>query len=138
MNQSEIARFGRSKEKRFDAKLIVLAVVVNQKAFLKYCNIFEGNTADNATLEIVIEDLSSHNTVQDLKPIVVMDAGIATDDNIKLIRAIGSDYLCVSRSNLKVYEAVTSRVTVMIKDKKLKPMELSEFMCTKCYLVYQW
>ena len=54
MNQSEIARFGRSKEKRFDAKLIVLAVVVNQKAFLKYCNIFEGNTADNATLEIVI------------------------------------------------------------------------------------
>ena len=67
-----------------------------------------------------------------------MDAGIATDDNIKLIRAIGSDYLCVSRSNLKVYEAVTSRVTVMIKDKKLQPMELSEFMCTKCYLVYQW
>ena len=124
MNQSEIARFGRSKEKRSDAKLIVLAVVVNQEGFLKYSNIFEGNTADNTTLENMIDNLSSHTSVQERKPIVVMDAGIATDDNIKLLRAKGYDYLCVSRSNLKAYEADTSCVPVMIKDKKLQPIEL--------------
>ncbi len=124
MKESEIARFGRSKEKRSDAKLIVLAVVINQEGFLKYSNIFEGNTADNTTLEKMIDDLSSHTSVQDRKPIVVMDAGIATDDNIKLLRKKGYDYLCVLRSNLKAYEADTSCVPVMIKDKKLQPIEL--------------
>jgi len=124
MNQSEIARFGRSKEKRSDAKLIVLAVVVNQEGFLKYSNIFEGNTADSTTLKIMIKDLSSHTSVQDRKPIVVMDAGIATDDNVKLLKAKGYDYLCVSRSNLKAYEADTSCVPVVIKDKKQQPIEL--------------
>jgi len=124
MNQSEIARFGRSKEKRSDAKLIVLAVVVNQEGFLKYSNIFEGNTADNTTLENMIDNLSSHTSVQERKPIVVMDAGIATDDNIKLLRAKGYDYLCVSRSNLKAYEADNSCIPVMIKDKKQQPIEL--------------
>jgi len=53
-----------------------------------------------------------------------MDAGIATDDNIKLLRAKGYDYLCVSRSNLKAYEADTSCAPVMIKDKKRQPIEL--------------
>lgn len=40
MMGSQIAKFGRSKEKRKDAKLVVLAVVVNQEGFLKYSNIF--------------------------------------------------------------------------------------------------
>jgi hypothetical protein len=36
MNSSRIAKFGRSKEKRSDAKLIVLAVIINIEGFLKY------------------------------------------------------------------------------------------------------
>jgi len=40
------AKFGRSKEKRSDARIIVLAVVVNREGFLKYSHIFEGNIAD--------------------------------------------------------------------------------------------
>jgi transposase len=70
MKKSKIARFGRSKEKRSDAKLIVLAVVINQEGFLKYSNIFEGNTTDSSTLESVIDKLSSHTSVQDRKPIL--------------------------------------------------------------------
>jgi len=50
MRSSKIARFGRSKEKRSDARLIVLAVVVNTEGFLKYSQIFEGNIADSKTL----------------------------------------------------------------------------------------
>ena len=124
MKESEIARFGRSKEKRSDAKLIVLAVVVNQEGFLKYSNIFEGNTSDSSTLKRIIDKLSSQTSVQNRKPIVVMDAGIATEDNIKLLSAKGYDYLCVSRSSLKAYEADISCTPVMIKDKKLQPIEL--------------
>ena len=124
MKESKIARFGRSKEKRSDAKLIVLAVVVNQEGFLKYSNIFEGNTTDSSTLESVIDNLCSHTSVQNRKPIVVMDAGIATDDNIDLLKAKGYAYMCVSRSNLKEYKADTSCTPVVIKDKKLQPIEL--------------
>jgi len=43
MQRSKIAKFGRSKEKRTDAKIVVLAVVVNREGFLKYSNIFQGN-----------------------------------------------------------------------------------------------
>jgi hypothetical protein len=39
MTNSRIAKFGRSKEKRSDAKLIVLALIVNQQGFLKYSDI---------------------------------------------------------------------------------------------------
>jgi hypothetical protein len=53
MQGSEIAKFGRSKEKRSDAKIVVLAVVVNREGFLKYSNIFEGNMSDCKTLEIM-------------------------------------------------------------------------------------
>jgi len=40
-----------------DARLIVLALVVNGEGFLKYSNIFEGNMADSKTLGTVIETL---------------------------------------------------------------------------------
>jgi hypothetical protein len=35
MRESRIAKFGRSKEKRNDTRLVVLAVVVNPEGFLK-------------------------------------------------------------------------------------------------------
>ena len=40
---SKLAKHGRSKEKRSDAKLIVLALVVNPEGFIKYSSIMEGN-----------------------------------------------------------------------------------------------
>jgi len=39
MKDSQIAKFGRSKEKRSDAKLIVLAVIINTEGFLKYSHL---------------------------------------------------------------------------------------------------
>ena len=108
MQNSRLAKFGRSKEKRKDARLVVLAVVINREGFLKYSNIFEGNMTDSKTLETVIDALSSQTSFTGRKPIVVMDAGIATDDNVKMLKRKGYDYLCVSRSNLKEYYADTN------------------------------
>ena len=34
---------------------------------------------------------------------MVIDAGIATEENLKLIQAKGYDYVCVSRSKIKDY-----------------------------------
>lgn len=124
MQNSTIAKFGRSKEKRSDAKIVVLAVVINREGFLKYSNIFQGNMTDCKTLEIMINTLSSQTSSTERKPIVVMDAGIATDDNITMLKNKGYDYMCVSRSGLKDFYADTSTTPVEIKDKKKQPIEL--------------
>ena len=52
---SKIARFGRSKEKRSDCKIVVLALVINAEGFIKYSCIFEGNMQDCKTLEGVLK-----------------------------------------------------------------------------------
>ncbi len=124
MQNSKKAKFGRSKEKRTDAKLIVLALVINPEGFLKYSNIFEGNMADCKTLEKMVDALSTRTSFSGRKPLVVLDAGIATDDNLKLLKKKGHDYMCVSRSNLKNYRADTTSTPVEIKDKKDQPLEL--------------
>ena len=65
MQRSKKAKFGRSKEKRNDAKIVVLAVVINREGFLKYSNIFEGNMTDCKTLETVIDSLSAKTSYTD-------------------------------------------------------------------------
>ena len=73
---------------------------------------------DCKTLEIMINTLSSQTSSVTRKPIVVMDAGIATDDSITLLKNKGYDYLCVSRSSLKAYYADINSTPVVITDKK--------------------
>jgi hypothetical protein len=124
MRRSKMAKFGRSKEKRNDARIVVLAVVVNREGFLKYSNIFEGNMADCKTLEEIINSLSLQTSFTDRKPIVVIDAGIATDDNLSMLKSRGYDYLCVARSSLKEYHADTLATPVKIIDKRKQPIEL--------------
>lgn len=101
--KSKLANFGRSKEKRSDCKLVVLALVVNVEGFIKYSNIFEGNTADNTTLPQIIDNLRIQ-TSDEKRAVVVIDAGIATEDNLALIKAKGYDYVCVSRTKIKDYK----------------------------------
>lgn len=124
MMGSQIAKFGRSKEKRKDAKLVVLAVVVNREGFLKYSNIFRGNMTDSKTLETLVKTISGATSFSGRRPIVVMDAGIATDDNLKMLREQGYGYMCVSRSSLKDYLACTDKEPVTVFDKRKQPIEL--------------
>ena len=137
---SLLAQYGRSKEKRSDARLVVLAVVVNAEGFLKYSQIFEGNTADSATLEKIIDALSKRTSLTGRKPVVVIDAGIATDDNIGLLQNRGFDYMCVSRSGLKKYKAGTGSQPVIITDNRQQPITLQkvtvEGYSDRCLLVH--
>lgn len=124
MKGSKLAKFGKSKEKRTDARLIVLAVVVNREGFLKYSNIFEGNMSDSKTLGTIVDALGKQTSFSGRKPIVVIDAGIATEENLQMLKDKQYDYLCVSRSNLKEYHADTASDPVEIKDKRNQPIEL--------------
>ena len=119
---SSLAQFGRSKEKRKDAKLVVLALVVNVEGFIKYNAIHEGNIADCNTLSAMIDKLASHTCSH--RAVVVLDAGIATEENLALIQKKGYNYLCVSRTRLKNYTAVQERLTVLMETKSKQQVRL--------------
>src|ERR1017187_3055559 len=121
-SDSNLAKRGRSKEKRSDAKLVVLALVVNIHGFIKYSCIHEGNMADCKNLSLMIDKLSRSTNAQ--HPVVVMDAGIATEENLEMIRAKGYHYLCVSRAKLKDYQAVSGRMTVLLETKSKRNVRL--------------
>jgi transposase len=121
-SRSELAKYGRSKEKRNDAKLVVLALVVNIYGFIKYSAIHEGNMADSKNLSLMIDKLSRCTNTQN--PVVVMDAGIATEENLQMIRAKGYHYLCVSRTKLKDYQAISGRLTVLLETKSKRHVRL--------------
>jgi transposase len=119
---SELAKYGLSKEKRHDTKLVVLALVINIYGFIKYSCIHEGNMADSKNLALIIDKLSLHSGSQ--QPVVVMDAGIATEENLLMIRAKGYHYLCVSRSRLKDYQAISDRLTVLLETKSKRHVRI--------------
>ena len=121
---SVLAQFGRSKEKRDDAKIVVLALVVNRYGFIKYSSILNGNIADCKTLEGMIENLRIKTSLSAHKALVVLDAGIATDENLEMIRAKGYDYLCVSRSSLNKYTVEVGTNTVSVTDNKKQRIDL--------------
>ncbi|MBA3604256.1 MAG: IS1634 family transposase [Parachlamydiaceae bacterium] len=121
---SQLAQFGRSKEKRSDAKLVVLALVVNVEGFIKYSSIHEGNMADCATLSDMIDNLRHSTSSTSKKAVVVIDAGIASQENLEMISAKGFEYLCVTRSKLTNYEIKTSDTVKTIHDKKGQPISL--------------
>jgi hypothetical protein len=125
MTGSQFAKRGRSKEKRSDAKLIVLALVINPQGFIKYSNVFEGNTADCNTLPDIIGKLRQQTSQSAQKAIVVIDAGIATEDNLELILKKGYDYVCVSRKSLKDYQTIKDKEITKIVTRQEDILDVS-------------
>jgi hypothetical protein len=128
---SKLADYGRSKEKRNDCKLVVLGVVVNEKGFIKYSKIFEGKTSDISSLEKIIDDLVKATSHIERKPIIVMDAGISSEDNLKLLKEKGYSYMCVSRSGLTKYKIDENRTPIKVQDNKGQVMELQKVTVPK-------
>lgn len=125
MDSSQVAKYGRSKEKRSDCKLIVLALVINQEGFIKFSSIFEGNMSDAKSLEQIIDQIRQNVCIESVKPLVVLDAGIATEENLQLIVNKGYDYLCVTRSNRIKYTVEADNAVSTVLDKNNQPITLS-------------
>jgi hypothetical protein len=123
---STLAKFGRSKEKRSDAKLLALALVVNCEGFVKYSRIYSGNIADPATLAATIESLSKSTSFTGRKPTVVIDAGISTEDNLNMLKEKGYDYLCVTRSKLKDYNISAGTPKIEVFDNRDQLIEIQK------------
>ena len=98
------AKFGVSKQKRSDCRLLTLGLVIDGKGFPKTSKIFAGNQSEPKTLLEMINALRTNNPKQSEnksknadKPTVVIDAGIATEVNLKELKG-SYHYICVSRT----------------------------------------
>jgi len=63
-------------------------------ALAPHTHVFEGNVSEPKTLYDILEFISDNLN----KPTIAIDAGIATKDNIELIKQKGFDYICVARN----------------------------------------
>jgi hypothetical protein len=135
---SKLAKFGRSKEKRSDAKLITLAAVVNSQGFLKSSKIYKGNISESLTLKNVIGNLSSETSTNKNKPTIVMDAGIMTEANTIMLNEGGYNYICVTRTKLKNYTTLSKEkddVIVLDKnDNKINLKFVEKEGCSDTYM----
>ena len=94
---SKIANHAKSKDKRDDRPLITLALTLDAQGFAKQSKVYEGNISEPGTLEKMLDELS--NVVDGFNPqkTIVIDAGIATEDNLEIIKRKQFKYLAVSR-----------------------------------------
>ncbi len=125
--KSRLAKYGRSKEKRNDAKLVVLAMVINIEGFIKYSSIHEGNYVDTSDINPLLKKLPTST----VKPIVVMDAGIATEKNLKILTLQGYKYVVVSRTKIKDHRAVQEGKETYLLTKSKKIIRLTQVISEK-------
>ncbi len=95
--QNPKAQFGRSKEKRRDCPLVTLGLVLDGNGFPLSSQVFPGNASEPATLALMLDGLQGKNPLPSEKPVIIMDAGIASADNIAWLSEHGYLYLAVSR-----------------------------------------
>ena len=114
------ARYGgKSKEKRNDCPLVTLGLVLDMQGFPKKSRIFEGNVSEPKTLETMIKKLSGEdfNETSPFKPTIVLDAGIATEDNINWLKDKTYHYIVVSRKKKKAIPSDVTMIAVKKDDK---------------------
>ena len=101
------AKHGRSKEKRTDCPLVTLALVLDSSGFVRESRRlalspvegFAGNVSEGDTLEQMLKAL---NVPQGA--LVVMDAGIAKEENLQWLRTNKYRYLAVSREKSRQFD----------------------------------
>lgn len=91
---SRLAKHARSKERRNDRPLVTLALTVDDDGFPKQSKILEGNISEPGTLEGMLDELAN---AADTPKTIVIDAGIASEKNIEIIKQKGFKYVAVSR-----------------------------------------
>ena len=93
------AKRGHSKESRSDCPLVTLAMVLDGSGFPRRSRVFAGNASEPATLAEMLTGLGAPAGAT-----VVMDAGIATEANLKFLRQQGYHYVVVSRLRQRQFD----------------------------------
>lgn len=127
-HQNGKAKRGRSKEKRSDCPLVTLGLVLTPQGFPRKSHIFEGNVSEPKTLQEMIEHLQ---TPSHKKPVIVLDAGIATKKNLEWLREEQYPYIVSSRKNEEIpsdleYEIIREQGESIVKASLMKEEDTGE------------
>lgn len=90
---------GHSKEKRSECLLLTLGLVLDQSGFVRCSQVFAGNAVEARTLQGMLAGLRAPAGA-----LVVMDRGIATEENLAWLKARGYRYLVVSRERNRQFD----------------------------------
>jgi transposase len=90
------AKRGYSRDHRPDCKQVVVGLVVNREGFPITHEIFAGNTQDRATLSTMLDRLAERIGLKE-GATVVLDRGMAFDENIAELKARKLNYVVASR-----------------------------------------
>lgn len=122
---SKVARHGKSQktcprengERRNDYPLITLSLTIDEEGFPKQSKVWEGNVSETDTLKDMLLGLKKEDDLFPNERTIVMDAGIATEDNIALIKKNGYKYVVVSRK--KSYDEEDAVGTYVLRTNRL-------------------
>ena len=142
------AAYGNSKEKRNDCPLVTLALVLDGSGFSRRSRIFPGNVSEPSTLQQMVDTLrtpadaasapplevnertdeAGASSQQPLKlrnpPTIVMDAGLASEENIAWLRTQGYPYIVVSRKRHREFDDDQAVVVKADKQDAVRAMRL--------------
>jgi transposase len=90
------AKRGYSRDKRPDCKQVLVGLVLDRDGFPKAHEIFEGNRQDRSTVPDMLERLKKR-TGTTSGATVVVDRGMAYEENLAQIRAQGLHYIVAGR-----------------------------------------
>jgi len=93
------AQRGHSKEKRSDCPLLTMGLVLDGSGFVRRSEVFDGNVVEGTTLAGMLQRLRAPAGA-----LVVMDRGIATEENLLWLREQGYRYLVVSRERQRQFD----------------------------------
>lgn len=99
LNTCGKARYGRSKDKRSDCPLVTLGLVLDGSGFVRRSEVFEGSVREGKTLASMLAGLAAP-----VGALVIMDRGIATEENLIWLREQGYRYLVVSRERARQFD----------------------------------
>ena len=94
------ARRGRSKEKRNDCPLLTLGLVLDGSGFVRRSQVLAGNVAEGGTLAGMLRALQAP-----AEAVVVLDKGIATEENVAWLQEQGRRYVVASRERRREFDA---------------------------------
>lgn len=125
---NKLGELGHSKEKRSDCPLVTLALMLDSSGFPKCSKVFEGNVSEAATLEKMIKGLEIKRVNPDMfepsKATIVMDAGIASEDNIEWLKDNGYPYIVVSRKRHRQFDEEEAVVVKQDNDCTVKAQKV--------------
>ena len=142
------AKRGRSKEKRSDAPLLTLALVLDSSGFIKRSRVFAGNVHEASTVQDMLRELESAEAPEvprDLlvtleppkKPLVVMDRGTATEEVLDWLVSCNYRYVVMSREKIRTFDMERAQTIELSQKNELKiysePSKIKSEVRLYCY-----